>query len=71
MLNPEQAAGYLKKAMLKIPNISVVGIAGPGDPFANPEQTISTLKLVRSEYPGMLLCAATNGLNLLPYIDNA
>ena len=30
---------------------------------------METLRLIREEYPEMLLCLATNGLNLLPYID--
>jgi nitrogen fixation protein NifB len=50
-------------------NISVAGIAGPGDPMANPEQTIETLSLIREKYPDLLLCLATNGLNLEPYAD--
>lgn len=69
VLSPQQALAYLKKRMEFTPNIAVVGIAGPGDPFANPEETMETLRLVRREYPEMLLCVATNGLNLLPYID--
>jgi nitrogen fixation protein NifB len=51
------------------PEISVVGIAGPGDPFANPEETMQTLRLVRAKYPKMMLCLATNGLGIGPYID--
>ncbi len=69
VLSPQQALVYLKSAMEISPNIAVVGIAGPGDPFANPEETMETLRLVRKEYPEMLLCVATNGLNVLPYID--
>ncbi len=69
ILSPRQALEYLKKRMDFTPNIAVVGIAGPGDPFANPEETMETLRLVRREYPDMLLCVATNGLNLLPYIE--
>jgi len=69
VLSPHQALHYLQKAMELSPNISVVGIAGPGDPFANPEETMETLRLVREHYPEMLLCVATNGLNVLPYID--
>jgi len=69
LLSPGQALHYLKGAVELSPNISVVGIAGPGDPFANPDETMETLRLVRKEYPEMLLCVATNGLNLLPYID--
>lgn len=69
VLSPQQALLYLKQAMEITPNISVVGIAGPGDPFANPEETMETLRLVRAAYPEMLLCVATNGLDLLPYIE--
>ena len=49
--------------------IAVVGIAGPGDAFASPEEALETLRFVRAEYSEMLLCVATNGLNLPPYID--
>jgi nitrogen fixation protein NifB len=69
VLSPGQALHYLEGAMKLSPNISVVGIAGPGDPFANPEETMETLRLVREHYPEMLLCVATNGLDVLPYID--
>ena len=69
VLTPHQALHYLDRALELSPNISVVGIAGPGDPFANPEETMETLRLVRQKYPNMLLCVATNGLNVLPYIE--
>ena len=69
VLSPKQALHYLDGALKLSPNISVVGIAGPGDPFANPEETMETLRLVREKYPEMLLCVATNGLDVLPYID--
>ncbi|NTU67482.1 MAG: nitrogenase cofactor biosynthesis protein NifB [Chlorobiaceae bacterium] len=69
VLSPKQALHYLEGALKLSPNISVVGIAGPGDPFANPEETMETLRLVREHYPEMLLCVATNGLDVLPYID--
>ena len=69
VLSPQQALYYLDQAMILSPNIAVVGIAGPGDPFANPDETMETLRLVRDKYPEMLLCLATNGLDLLPYID--
>jgi nitrogen fixation protein NifB len=68
VLTPEQALMYVKEYHAKR-RISVVGIAGPGDPFANPEETMETLRLIREEFPEMLLCVSTNGLNLLPYID--
>ncbi|SLM31675.1 NifB2 [Desulfamplus magnetovallimortis] len=70
ILNPLQAMAYLDKVMGAKKNISVVGIAGPGDPFANPDETLTTLKMVRRKYPDMLLCVATNGLNLPDYLDD-
>lgn len=69
VLSPKQALFYLDNALKLSPNISVVGIAGPGDPFANPDETMETMRLVREKYPEMLLCVATNGLDVLPYIE--
>ncbi|MBN1117274.1 MAG: radical SAM protein [Bacteroidales bacterium] len=69
VLTPKQAIAYLKDLKTKLPNLSVVGIAGPGDPFANPEETMETLRLVNEEFPEMLSCLSTNGVNLMPYID--
>ncbi|MGA9494703.1 MAG: radical SAM protein [Terriglobales bacterium] len=68
VLSPTQAMAYLDRALEKTPYLKVVGIAGPGDPFANPEETMETLRLVREKYPEMLLCVATNGLNVEPYV---
>jgi len=69
VLSPEQALTYLIRLKEKMPHLSVVGIAGPGDPFANPIQTMTTLRLIRKEFPEMVLCLSTNGLNVAPYID--
>lgn len=69
ILSPYQALAYLDKVCAARKDISVAGIAGPGDPFANPGETMETLRLVRKAYPKLLLCVATNGLNLLPYVD--
>jgi nitrogen fixation protein NifB len=69
ILSPAQAMVYLEEVLRQKPNIRVVGIAGPGDPFANPDQTLETLRRVRQRYPEMMLCVATNGLNLAPYLD--
>ena len=68
VLSPQQALYYLQKVIPLLDcNISVVGIAGPGDPFADPENTIDTLKLVRKNFPEILTCVASNGLNLADY----
>lgn len=69
ILSPEQALTYLIKLREKMPHLSVVGIAGPGDPFANPIETMTTLRLIRKEFPDMILCLSSNGLNVAPYVD--
>ena len=69
VLSPAQAMVYLEEVLRQKPNIRVVGIAGPGDPFANAAQTLETCRQVRERYPEMILCVATNGLNLSPYLD--
>lgn len=69
VLTPVQALAYLEEMVEKIPSIEVMGIAGPGDPFANPYETMETLRLVRNRFPGMMLCLASNGLHIGPWID--
>ena len=69
VLSPKEALRYLTRSLARTPNIAVTGIAGPGDPFANAERTMATMRLVRARYPEMLLCVSTNGLELLPWID--
>ena len=69
VLTPPQALAYLDHLLERQPEISVVGIAGPGDPFANPDETMQTLRLVRDQYPKLMLCLATNGLDIGPCID--
>ena len=46
-----------------------MGIAGPGDPFANAPETMETLTLIRQVDPDVLLCVATNGLMVGPHLD--
>jgi nitrogen fixation protein NifB len=70
ILTPKQSIDYLRKYTEKLANLSVVGIAGPGDPFACADETLKTLRLVKAEFPDLLLCVASNGLNLPPYIDD-
>ncbi len=68
LLSPEQALAHLANTLRSMPFLSVVGIAGPGDPFCHPRTTLRCLELVHRAYPELLLCLATNGLNLLPHI---
>jgi len=69
ILTPVQSIEYLRKYTEKVANLSVVGIAGPGDPFACANETLETLRMVKARFPDLLLCVASNGLNLFPYVD--
>jgi len=70
VLAPFQAVDYLKDLDTRIENLAVIGIAGPGDPFANPKETLETMRRVSKEFPEKLFCLSTNGLDLEPYIDD-
>ena len=63
VLTPSEAVEKIRVVKEKIPNLKVIGIAGPGDPLAN-ETTFETLELVHDEFPELTLCVSTNGLAL-------
>ena len=69
VLTPEEAFSYLSRAREKAPNISVVGIAGPGDPFANADKTMKTLELAHAAFPDLIFCLSSNGLELYDNIE--
>ncbi|MEH1863947.1 MAG: nitrogenase cofactor biosynthesis protein NifB [Nostoc sp.] len=69
LLTPEEAAHKALVIGGKIPQMTVVGIAGPGDPLANPEKTFRTFELIAAQAPDIKLCLSTNGLMLPDYID--
>ena len=68
VLTPDQALVYMDQVLEKEPRISVAGIAGPGDPFANSDATMETMRLIGEKYPHILLCLASNGMNIGPHI---
>jgi nitrogen fixation protein NifB len=68
LLSAEQAVEKIRYVRKKIPYLSVIGIAGPGDPLAN-EETFRTLELVGKEFPELTLCLSTNGLMLPSSVD--
>jgi nitrogen fixation protein NifB len=68
-LTPEQALLKIRAVAAQVPQLSVVGIAGPGDPLANPGPTFEVLARVRRELPDLTLCLSTNGLALPDHVD--
>lgn len=69
VLSPEQAERKVKGVAAQLMQLSVVGIAGPGDPLANPEQTFDTFDRVKRHVPDVALCLSTNGLTLYRHVD--
>jgi nitrogen fixation protein NifB len=69
LLTPEEAAHKVLVIAGKIPQMTVLGIAGPGDPLANPEKTFRTFELIADKAPDIKLCLSTNGLMLPDYVD--
>lgn len=69
LLTPEEAAHKVLVVASKIPQMTVLGIAGPGDPLANPEKTFRTFELIADKAPDIKLCLSTNGLMLTEHVD--
>lgn len=70
VLSPHQALFYFQELRRDNPELTVAGIAGPGDSLANPEKSLFTLELIKKEDPGIHLCLSTNGLKLPDYISD-
>jgi nitrogen fixation protein NifB len=68
-LTPAAAVERVRAVAAEIPELAVVGIAGPGDPLANPAATFATLEGVRRAAPDLTLCLSTNGLALPDHVD--
>ena len=68
-LTPEVAAKKVLAVASTIPQMTVLGIAGPGDPLANPEKTFKTFELIAKTAPDIKLCLSTNGLMLPDHVD--
>ncbi len=68
VLSPREALERVRAVVNRNDNISVIGIAGPGDPLAN-EATFETMSAIRSEFPELILCVSTNGLLLIDKIE--
>lgn len=68
VLSPGEGIERVREVLEKFPYVKVIGIAGPGEPLANPE-TLETMRLLHEEFPHLILCLSTNGLMLPEYID--
>ena len=64
VLTPDEALDRTRALIERSERLSVVGIAGPGDPLVN-APTYVVLRQIHWEFPDLTLCISTNGL-LLP-----
>lgn len=63
ILKPEESLDILEKAINICPEITVAGIAGPGDTLAT-DYALDTFRLVKEKFPKLIKCMSTNGLLL-------
>jgi nitrogen fixation protein NifB len=70
-LSVEQGLAKVMAVAAAVPQMSVVGIAGPGDSLAGASapKTFALFEAVRERLPDVKLCLSTNGLALADHID--
>jgi len=67
LLKPEEICNFIEQNLKKHSNIKIIGIAGPGDVFAEPEVFYESIKIVKKNFPELKTCFCTNGYGI---IDN-
>jgi len=67
-LQPWDAPAIVSRALELCPELSVVGVAGPGDPLSSPH-ALEALELVHANHPDLIGCLSTNGLCLTENVD--
>jgi nitrogen fixation protein NifB len=68
VMKPHEAVERVRLLMDRNDRITVVGIAGPGDPLAN-DSTFEVLGALKREFPELTLCVSTNGLLLTDRLE--
>jgi nitrogen fixation protein NifB len=71
-LTVEQGLAKVMAVAASVPQMSVVGIAGPGDSLAGASapKTIALFEAVRERLPDVKLCLSTNGLALADHVEH-
>jgi nitrogenase cofactor biosynthesis protein NifB len=66
VLTPDMALAKYKEVKAKVPNLKVLGIAGPGDALANFDEVKRSIEMIKEYDPEVTFCLSTNGL-MLPF----
>jgi len=69
VMEPKEALAWYLKAKASYPELTVVGVAGPGDALANWTRVEEGLRLIREQDKKIKLCLSTNGLLLADYAE--
>ncbi|HEX9859880.1 MAG TPA: nitrogenase cofactor biosynthesis protein NifB [Nitrospirota bacterium] len=68
VLTPSEAMERVRAVAGRDGRVTVVGVAGPGDPLAN-RGTYELMGMVQREFPELTMCISTNGLLLVDRLD--
>jgi nitrogen fixation protein NifB len=68
LVRPDEAVGYVARAIELCPELAVVGVAGPGDALAT-SHALDALSRVSEAFPDLVVCLSTNGLRVADRID--
>ncbi|MCE1236647.1 MAG: nitrogenase cofactor biosynthesis protein NifB, partial [Hyphomicrobiales bacterium] len=68
-LTPDQAMRKVVTVANEVPQLSVLGIAGPGDACYDWKKTKATFEEISKEIPDIKLCISTNGLALPDHVE--
>ncbi len=68
VLKPEEVVSTIRKAKELCKELTVVGIAGPGDTLAT-DHALDAFEQVKANFPELICCLSTNGFRLPDKID--
>lgn len=68
LLTPDEAVTTVGRAIRVCPELTVVGVAGPGEPLAT-DHALKSLLQVHDRFPDLIMCLSTNGLMLCEKAD--
>lgn len=68
VITPDESIAVLEQALQLCPQITVAGIAGPGDTLAS-DNALETFRKIKKRFPGLIKCMSTNGLLLYEKAD--